>query len=41
MKGAILGHLERWSGVSGSELVEHRLRRFRKLGVFHEADAKS
>ncbi len=41
LKAAILGHLDTWSGVSGKDIVQHRLDRFRKLGVFHEADTKS
>ena len=41
LKTAILGHLNTWSGVSGPDIVRHRLGRFRKLGVFHEADTKS
>ena len=41
LKAAILGHLDTWSGVSAKDIVQHRLERFRKLGVFHEADTKS
>jgi acetyl-CoA carboxylase carboxyl transferase subunit alpha len=41
LKAAILGHLDTWSGVSARDIVQHRLERFRKLGVFHEADTKS
>ncbi len=41
LKAAILGHLAKWSGVSGEDIVQHRLDRFRKLGVFHEADTKA
>jgi len=41
LKVAILGHLDTWSGVSARDIVQHRLERFRKLGVFHEADTKS
>ncbi len=37
VKEAILGHLERLSGVSGVELVERRLTKFRRMGVFREA----
>ncbi len=36
LKQAILGHLDRMSGVSGEDLVEQRLQRFRRLGVFKE-----
>jgi acetyl-CoA carboxylase carboxyl transferase subunit alpha len=32
----IAGHLERLDGVSGDELVERRLQRFRRMGVYQE-----
>jgi acetyl-CoA carboxylase carboxyl transferase subunit alpha len=37
VKRALLGHLERLSGVSGTELVERRLMKFRRMGVYGEA----
>jgi acetyl-CoA carboxylase carboxyl transferase subunit alpha len=33
---ALRGHLRALSGVSGSELIERRLQKYRKMGVFHE-----
>ena len=36
LKAEILGHLERMAGVSGEDLVEQRLQRFRRLGVYRE-----
>ena len=38
--GAAVGrHLGRLSGVSPDELIEQRLRRYRRMGVFHEESA--
>ncbi len=37
VKRAIVGHLDRLSGVSGPELVERRLMKYRRMGVFREA----
>jgi acetyl-CoA carboxylase carboxyl transferase subunit alpha len=37
VRDAIIGHLDALSGVSGAELVERRLLRFRRMGVFREA----
>jgi acetyl-CoA carboxylase carboxyl transferase subunit alpha len=34
---ALRGHLRELSGVSGRELVDRRLRKYRAMGVFHEA----
>ncbi len=39
LKQAVLGHLDRLSGVVPSELVEQRLRKFRRMGVFSEGAA--
>jgi acetyl-CoA carboxylase carboxyl transferase subunit alpha len=38
-KRAVLGHLERLSGVSREELVASRLRKYRRMGVFREGSA--
>jgi acetyl-CoA carboxylase carboxyl transferase subunit alpha len=37
VKRALLGHLAALSGVSGVDLVERRLMKFRRMGVFGEA----
>ena len=39
LKQAVLGHLERLSGVRPEELVAQRLLKFRRMGVFHEGTA--
>jgi acetyl-CoA carboxylase carboxyl transferase subunit alpha len=39
LKQAILRHLESLSGVSRSELVDRRLAKFRRLGVYREDPA--
>jgi acetyl-CoA carboxylase carboxyl transferase subunit alpha len=39
VKAAILGHLERLSGVSDQELVERRLLKYRVMGVFREPES--
>jgi acetyl-CoA carboxylase carboxyl transferase subunit alpha len=39
LKDALIGHLDRLSGLGGDALVEDRLRKFRRMGVFTEADA--
>ncbi len=39
LKQAILRHLESLSGVSRSDLVDRRLAKFRRLGVYHEDPA--
>ena len=36
LKAALLEHLQRLSGMNGEELVEHRLEKFRVMGVFAE-----
>jgi acetyl-CoA carboxylase carboxyl transferase subunit alpha len=36
LKAALLEHLQRLSGMNGKELVEHRLEKFRAMGVFAE-----
>jgi acetyl-CoA carboxylase carboxyl transferase subunit alpha len=38
-KASVLRHLERLSGVSSSALLEGRLRRYRRMGVFREDSA--
>ena len=37
LREALRGHLDALSGVSGSELVERRLRKYRVMGVFQDA----
>jgi acetyl-CoA carboxylase carboxyl transferase subunit alpha len=39
LKASIAGHLRRLSGVSPGELLERRLARFRRMGVFRESGA--
>jgi acetyl-CoA carboxylase carboxyl transferase subunit alpha len=39
LKQAVLGHLDRLSGVDPSELVERRLGKYRRMGVFGGGDA--
>ena len=39
LREAVLGHLDRLSGVVPSELVDRRLRKYRRMGVFHEGAA--
>ena len=39
LKAAVLRHLERLAGVSSETLLEDRLRRYRRMGVFHEEPA--
>jgi acetyl-CoA carboxylase carboxyl transferase subunit alpha len=39
LKQAVLGHLDRLCGVVPSELLEGRLRKYRRMGVFHEGAA--
>jgi acetyl-CoA carboxylase carboxyl transferase subunit alpha len=39
LREAVLGHLDRLSGVVPSELVDLRLRKYRRMGVFHEGAA--
>ncbi len=39
LKASVLRHLERLSGVSAETLMEERLRRYRRMGVFREEPA--
>jgi acetyl-CoA carboxylase carboxyl transferase subunit alpha len=39
LRDALIGHLERLQGLDGPALVEDRLRKFRRMGVFTENDA--
>jgi len=39
LEAALIRHLDALSGVSGSELVDGRLAKFRRMGVFREAEA--
>jgi acetyl-CoA carboxylase carboxyl transferase subunit alpha len=39
LRESLIRHLDRLSGVGGEELVERRLQRFRRMGVFHEESA--
>ena len=39
LEGALTRHLDALSGVSHAELVESRLAKFRRMGVFREAEA--
>ena len=39
LKQAVLGHLDRLSGVGPTELVAQRLLKFRRMGVYHEGSA--
>jgi acetyl-CoA carboxylase carboxyl transferase subunit alpha len=39
LKTSVIRHLERLSGVSGEALVEQRLRRYRRMGVFRDESA--
>jgi acetyl-CoA carboxylase carboxyl transferase subunit alpha len=39
LRGSLAGHLQRLAGVSPEELTARRLERFRRMGVFHEAEA--
>jgi acetyl-CoA carboxylase carboxyl transferase subunit alpha len=39
LRDAILGHLQRLSGLDGDTLVEDRLQKFRRMGVFTEGGA--
>jgi len=39
LKASVLRHLERLSGVSAEALVEERLHRYRRMGVFREDEA--
>ena len=39
LQAAILGHLDRLAGVDPSTLVEERLRKYRRMGVFREGTA--
>ena len=39
LKQAVLGHLDRLSGVVPSERVDQRLQKYRRMGVFHEGAA--
>jgi acetyl-CoA carboxylase carboxyl transferase subunit alpha len=39
LRDALIGHLDRLAGLSGDELVEDRLRKFRRMGVFRDAGA--
>ena len=39
LKQAVLGHLDRLSGVVPSERVDQRLKKYRRMGVFHEGAA--
>ena len=34
LKAAVIGHLDRLSGVQTEERVEQRLQKFRRMGVF-------
>ena len=36
LKAALREHLGRLAGMTGDELVEHRLQKFRKMGVFED-----
>jgi acetyl-CoA carboxylase carboxyl transferase subunit alpha len=39
LRDAVSRHLERLAGVSASELVDRRLARFRRMGVFRTVGA--
>ena len=39
LKATVLEHLGQLGGMSGEELVEHRLQKFREMGVFEEGGA--
>jgi len=39
LRDAILGHLDRLAGLDGDALVENRLQKFRRMGVFTEGGA--
>ena len=40
LKAELFRHLEALSGVAPSELVDRRLERYRRMGVFHEVEGK-
>lgn len=39
LQHAVLGHLDRLSGVDPSELVDRRMGKYRRMGVYHEGAA--